>query len=488
MKPVDRTPSERAHEHRGFLVRLSAIVTVTICGGELLIMQVLKHLPERLHAMEGPIDAVLLAALTVPAVYWTVRGLPRRIHREVGELDHLLARWNWLSHVFDSVEESIAVTDPQGRMLRVNGAFTRLTGYSAEEAQGRPTSILSSGRQPASFYTEMWSQLLSGGSWQGLLVNKTKAGQFIEVHMLISVMKDPVNGQVTGYVAIHRDVTHERATAREQAQAQKLAAVGQLASGMAHEINTPVQFIGDNVQFLADSFGDLRPYLEASRALGEHGVPSAEELAALKALAAKADLPYLIEEVPRSLSEARDGVRRVAELVRALKEYAHPDAADMAPADINAALRRTLVLARSEIKDVASVETDLGTLPEITCHIGSLQQVFLNLLINAAHAIEEKQRDLPASTARGGIRVVTRAEHDQVVISIRDSGCGIPAEIRERIFEPFFTTKAVGKGTGQGLPLVRSVVDRHQGHLEIDSEVSVGTTFTLRLPTSLRAA
>ncbi len=290
------------------------------------------------------------------------------------------------------------------------------------------------------------------------------------------------------FFAIARDVTEQRARERDQSQAQKLEAVGQLASGMAHEINTPVQFIGDNVQFVADSFTELSWYLDATQALAEPVWPA--QLAELKSIAKKIDLEYLIAEVPRSLSEAQEGVRRVAELVRALKEYAHPDTPDMEPADINEALRRTLVLARNELKYVAAVETDLGTLPAVSCHIGSLHQVFLNLLVNAAHAIEDKQKGAPpAGEVLGGIRITTRAENDDVVISIRDSGCGISAAVRERMFEPFFTTKALGRGSGQGLPLVHAViVENHQGHIAIESEVGVGTTFILRLPKSRKRA
>jgi two-component system, NtrC family, sensor kinase len=290
------------------------------------------------------------------------------------------------------------------------------------------------------------------------------------------------------FFAVARDVTEQRALERDLAQAQKLEAVGQLASGMAHEVNTPVQFIGDNVQFVADSFDELTGYLQAAQALADQGSASAPELAALAAIATKVDLPYLLVELPKSLSEARDGVRRVAELVRALKEYAHPDTPEMAPGDVNQAMERALVLARNELKYVAAVEKELGPLPQIDCHIGSLHQVFLNLLVNAAHAIEDKQAQHPDGK-RGGIKVATRTEREAVIISIQDSGCGIPAELRERIFEPFFTTKPVGKGSGQGLPLVRAVIEKHQGKIEIDSEVGVGTTFTLRLPTAqLKAA
>ncbi len=276
--------------------------------------------------------------------------------------------------------------------------------------------------------------------------------------------------------AIGRDVTAEREMARELAQAQKLEAIGQLASGVAHEINTPIQFIGDNLSFLTQSFRDLDEYLAAI-----HQVLTPEQRARLAEARKKADYEYLEEEVPRSLSESKDGVRRVAELVRALKEFAHPDTPEKAPADLNRALERSVVLARGELKHLATVDLQLSPLPPVLCHVGGLSQVFLNLLVNAAHAIEERAAKDPGGARK--ITVTTQLVNGEVSIAIADTGCGIPEALRERIFEPFFTTKPMGKGSGQGLPLVRNVViGQHQGRVDIDSEVGRGTTFTLRLP------
>jgi PAS domain S-box-containing protein len=277
--------------------------------------------------------------------------------------------------------------------------------------------------------------------------------------------------------AIARDVTDQRQMARELAQAQKLEAVGQLASGVAHEINTPVQYVGDNVSFATDGFQSLFTYLDTV-----HGVLTPEQKDGLDDAAQKADLDYLRAEVPASLSEARDGLRRVAELVRALKEFAHPDAGEKAPADLNRALERAVVLARGELKHVSRVETKLGELPPLRCHVGGLSQAFLNLLVNAAHAVEERSRAAGVSWKEHCIRASTRVENGEAVISISDTGCGIPDAIRDRIFEPFFTTKPMGKGSGQGLPLVRNVVVAHGGRIDIESKVGEGTTFILRLP------
>ncbi|MFO0598980.1 MAG: ATP-binding protein [Myxococcaceae bacterium] len=283
--------------------------------------------------------------------------------------------------------------------------------------------------------------------------------------------------------AVGRDVTEARRMARELAQAQKLEAVGQLASGVAHEINTPVQYVGDNLGFVTDGFGALFEYLEAV-----HGVLTDEQKTSLAAAAEKADLDFLRDEVPPSLKEARDGLGRVAELVRALKEFAHPDAGEKVPADLNRALERAVVLARGEIKHVSRVELALGDLPSVRCHVGSLSQVFLNLLVNAAHAVEERSKTTGVSWKDHCIRATTRVEGREVVVAISDTGCGIPDSIRERIFEPFFTTKPIGKGSGQGLPLVRNVVIAHGGRVDIESKVGEGTTFFLRLPVDVEGA
>jgi signal transduction histidine kinase len=259
--------------------------------------------------------------------------------------------------------------------------------------------------------------------------------------------------------------------------------VGRLASGIAHEINTPIQFVGDNTHFLQDSFGGLQTLLtkyQELRDAADSGAVSPELLAEVRDVEEASDCAYLLEEIPRALTQTLEGVTRVATIVRAMKEFAHPESKEMAAADLNRALLSTLTVARNELKYVADVETEFGDLPLVVCNIGDLNQVFLNLLVNAAHAIAESVK---GTGQKGKIRIRTVSEGSTVLVTISDTGCGIPEANRTKVFDPFFTTKEVGRGTGQGLAIARSVVvERHKGTLTFESEVGKGTTFYIRLP------
>ena len=271
----------------------------------------------------------------------------------------------------------------------------------------------------------------------------------------------------------------------EQRHKVKLEAVGRLAAGIAHEINTPIQFIGDNLYFLLEAFAItdrlITTYREALHSTAENWV---ERRALLEDAEREADFAFLQSEVPNALRQARDGVERVATIVRAMKAFGHPDQGEPEPVDLNQILSDTLVVARNELKYVADTVTDLGDLPLVVCFPGDVNQVVLNLLVNAAHAIADRVGD---SGERGTITVTTTVDGGDVMVSVADDGAGIPEEIRRRVFDPFFTTKEVGRGTGQGLALARAViVDRHGGDLRFTSEMGRGTTFTLRLPVAGR--
>jgi PAS domain S-box-containing protein len=282
-----------------------------------------------------------------------------------------------------------------------------------------------------------------------------------------------------GYIL---DVTDRRALEDQLRLAQKLESVGQLAAGIAHEINTPIQFIGDSVAFAREALEDLLALGGAVHAAVEElPAPHAEATRARIAAAEEdADLEYLRERLPAAFGRTAEGIDRVAAIVRAMKAFAHPSTGLHAPVDLNESIRTTLVVAKAEYKYVADVELNLqDDLPAISGDAGELNQVLLNLIVNAGHAIADH---LAGEDARGLIRIATRQEADRVAVAIADTGGGIPDAIRERIFDPFFTTKAVGRGTGQGLAIARSIVDSHGGRIEVDSQPGAGTTMSIILP------
>ncbi len=304
-----------------------------------------------------------------------------------------------------------------------------------------------------------------------------------QVDNLESQVRQRTEALEIAYQALKKEMTEKKRVVDELSLAQKLESVGRLASGIAHEINTPVQFVSDAVHFVQGAFNDTFPLLERYRALREAAAirsVTPELLADVEAAEETAEVDFIKEQIPKALESAIDGLGRVATLVRSMKEFAHPDQTTKATADINRALSTTLTIARNEYKYVAEIETAYGEIPQILCHIGELNQVFLNVIVNAAHAIAEA---VAGSERRGLIKVATRQDGADIVIAISDTGSGIPEAIRSKIFDPFFTTKEVGKGTGQGLAIARSVVvDKHGGAISVESEVGRGTTFHIRLP------
>lgn len=279
------------------------------------------------------------------------------------------------------------------------------------------------------------------------------------------------------------DLSGRKELERRLVQASRMEAVGQLAAGVAHEVNTPIQFIGDGIRFLRDCLADLQTAHDETSLvvdrLRARGALSAQEDEAIRCAESRGDLEFVFAEGPAAVERTLRGVDRVAEIVRALRAFAHPDDGTMAPADLNRAVRDAVVVARGEYKHIAELLLELDPeLPPVPCNLGQLNQVLLNLLVNAAHAVEAKPRD-----GLGTIVVRSWLQGDSVCVSVRDDGTGIEPSIRGRVFDPFFTTKPIGKGTGQGLALAHSFVEvNHGGQLSFDSVVGGGTTFVIRLP------
>jgi signal transduction histidine kinase len=271
-------------------------------------------------------------------------------------------------------------------------------------------------------------------------------------------------------------------------QASKMESIGTLAAGIAHEINTPIQFVGDNTNFLSDSFMSLISLFESCDTIWREA-KAGGDIARLDAKRIKikenVDLEYIKEEIPSAIEQSLEGVKRVTKIVSAMKNFAHSNQGTKSMSNLNEMLQSTLTVARNELKYVADVETDLDPeLPEIECYRDDLNQVFLNLLVNAAHTIADVVGD--ASSGKGTITVSTERDNDNVIIKISDTGKGIPKSIQERVFDPFFSTKDVGKGSGQGLAIARKIiVEKHEGSLDFETEEGKGTTFIIRLPISI---
>ncbi|TVO71898.1 PAS-domain containing protein [Sedimenticola selenatireducens] len=269
---------------------------------------------------------------------------------------------------------------------------------------------------------------------------------------------------------------------RELNQAQKLEAIGQLAGGIAHEINTPSQYVWDNLKFLHEAQRDLRDLLGDCLSLVERVNPDSALKSACDQIREKSesiDLDYLLSEVPAAINQSITGISDISRIVLAMKEFSHPGEGSKSIIDINHMLENTLTISRSQWKDVATVNTAFDpTLPHVSCQPGEMNQVFLNLLVNASHAIEEaKPHD------GGKITIKTTQREDKIQIQISDNGAGIPGDLQDKIFEPFFTTKEVGKGTGQGLSIARNIVTKkHGGEIYFTSEPNKGTLFTIELP------
>jgi PAS domain S-box-containing protein len=298
------------------------------------------------------------------------------------------------------------------------------------------------------------------------------------LNLAVSPVLCPRQETSVGVLVLAEDCTEQQFLKAQLAQAQKLESIGQLAAGVAHEINTPIQYIGDNTNFLAGAIRDMGEVLALYRAAESDPVWFAEARRAVE----RADLDYLLEEAPKAIKQTLDGVGHVARIVKAMKEFAHPGTDEKVPVDLNHAIETVVAVARNEWKYVAEVVTDLDPeLPPTPGLPGELNQVFLNLLVNASHAV----RDSNGDGRKGTITISTRRVGGTVEVRVSDTGCGIPEAVRNRIFDPFFTTKPVGQGTGQGLAIAHSVVvKRHGGAITFASEVGTGTTFVVRLPVS----
>jgi two-component system, NtrC family, sensor kinase len=298
--------------------------------------------------------------------------------------------------------------------------------------------------------------------------------------LLLSVLpQTDEKGRVCGVIGVAADVTHVTTLEQQVAQATRLESIGQLAAGIAHEINTPFQYVSDNTRFVADTFAEVLTMLRAVDAVAAGEGSTA---AALRDVLAAVDLDFLAEEIPNALSQSQEGLGRVTQIVRALKDFSHPGQG-RAEADLNRAVESTVQVSRNEWRYIATLDLDLD--PEVgmvRCYEGELKQVLLNIVVNAAQAIAT-ECERTGSHVLGRIQLRTERLPGSVRITISDDGPGMDQAVQKKIFDPFFTTKPVGKGTGQGLSMAyATIVKKHGGKLEVVSAPGIGSTFTIDLP------
>ena len=414
------------------------------------------------------------------------RTLERRVHKRTRELAASELRFRTLA---TAAPIGIFLTDAHGRSVYTNPYWQTTAGLSALQALGDGWLQAVHCDDVAELEADWARTVGDGGAFDREFRLDTVHGQVRVVHVRTAVVRDDA-AQVVGHVGTVEDITERKRIAIELRQAQKLESVGRLAAGVAHEINTPVQFVSDSCHFIRDGMAELQAlvgqYRGALQALAEGRATPQAALQQMQGREQAADVDYLLENMPGAIDRSLDGLQRVATIVRSMKEFAHPDQKEKAYADLNQAILSTLTIARNECKYVADVSTELGEIPPVYCFLGDLNQAVLNIVVNAAHAIEDCVR---GSERRGRITVRTEQQGEEVVISIQDTGGGIAPDIADKIFDPFFTTKDVGKGTGQGLAIARSViVDKHQGELRFDTQAGTGTTFYIRLPIQPRKA
>ena len=393
------------------------------------------------------------------------------------------------SMMLNWVNGAVITVDRDGRVIEANKAALAALGWTEEEFLGRHLHETTHYHQedgseyPYDFCPE-FAAIEDGSSHH---VNGDvfwhKDGTSFLADFIVCPTRNEQN-EITGAVVTFRNLTEQRLQEAKRIQSMKLESIGELAAGIAHEINTPIQFIGSNISFLKDSFHSLQKILQACAELRDKVRDVSEYAEIVKnidRLEEETDIAYLAEESPKAFEQTMDGVERVSKLVLGLKGFARSGVGEnKSESDINEIIANSLIVCRNAYKYVAELKTEFGDLHPIKVYPGDIGQVIINLVVNAAHAIGEQKEK---TGKMGKIRICTSCEERDIVISVSDTGGGIPQHIQPRIFDPFFTTKKVGQGSGQGLAICRTIVnDKHKGEMTFTSKPGEETIFYVRLP------
>jgi len=387
--------------------------------------------------------------------------------------------------IVESAAESIVTITSANRIITTFNPAAEITfGYDGKHIIGKDFSLLTPEDSDINEFFLPSENKANNAVAIDELIGYRQDGTAFPMSMSVSPMG--IKGQES-YTIIIRDLTEKKALEAKLLQAQKLESVGQLAAGIAHEINTPIQFIGDNLVFAKDAILDISELIKKYQRFTDKNIDQdseemIKEIKDIKETEERIDIEFTLEEAPKSINESLEGVARVAKIVRAMKEFSHPGSETMEMSDINSAIENTIVIAQNEWRYVANLETNLySDLPLIPCFLHEFNQVILNLIVNAAHAISDALPE--GEEEKGAINISTSIDGHWALIEVSDTGPGIPENIISKVFDPFFTTKEVGKGTGQGLSIAHRVItEKHSGELDVTSKIGKGTTFSIRLP------
>jgi len=458
--------------------------------------QMIKKLgrSDKLLILKKPFDNVealqLVAALTekwqlTQQVRNHVQELEATVNRRTEQLRKSEDRYRLIT---ENAGDLIAIVDRDGHWIYRSPSFERLLGYTAEELTVHGASGLIHPDDRAAAVSALRDCAQRGVKLRYEFRAQHKNGTWLTMESHASPFHETTGENETLFVT--RDITERHKLESRLRQAQKLESIGQLSAGIAHEINTPMQFIADNTRFLESSFADLDPVLRAYGELlaaADKGTVTPDLLATVHAAQETASLDYLLGEIPKSIHETLDGVKRTTKIVQAMKTFSHPGCAEKSLVDLREAVDSTITISRSEWRHVAEIVTDFDAeLPSVPLFAAEFNQALLNLIINATHAIADAvAKD---ASRKGIITISLHAAGEWVEVRVRDNGTGIPEAAQIRVFDPFFTTKPLGKGTGQGLTIARSViVEKHGGSLEFETAVGEGTVFIIRVPLHLAA-
>lgn len=408
----------------------------------------------------------------------------RQLRKEIADKETILQKQQRLITAIESAVESIVVTSPDGTIIYANPAFSKLTGYTATEIINQNPRILKSGLHEPQFYQDLWQTITAGKVWSGRLINRKKDGTLYHENGTIAPVEDKT-GAICNFVAVKHDITRELELEQQLQLSQRLESLGTLAAGLAHEINSPAQYIITNTEYVREALADLFTLQEAYEKLAQTAMSSGvlfRETDAIARIAKEIDIDFIREESAAALGQVIEGSDRIATIVKAMKGFSLRDGAIKRSENLNELISSVVAVSKNFWRQVAELKLELDPdLPEILLYGGKIRDSLLGILANATYAITEKLGAHPAE--KGEISITTRWVDDYVELRIADSGNGIPAHLINRIFDPFFTTKPVGKGQGQGLSAAhRVIVTDHGGSMRVSSQQDIGTEFIITLP------